>query len=130
VIKQKTLWAATAAVTLSAVAQVSGAAPANSAPNRDSVIGVATTDDNADTFDIDAVAGRNGHTEGTVYGQEGDIAAGGPAVPAHGQLPRRPERSPLRRSCGPCGGDRTRPPGPGPGRARAAYGPQHTLFCR
>ena len=45
---------------------------------QDAVLGVATTDDGTDTFAIDAFSDPSGRRPGgTVYGQQGDLSAGG-----------------------------------------------------
>lgn len=73
----KHLWTV-AALALSSAFMANSVATAAPPNRQDSVLGVATTDGGSDTFAIDAFSDHPGRRPGgTVYGQQGDLSAGG-----------------------------------------------------
>ncbi len=76
-IKHKHLWTV-AWLALGSAFVAGSVATAAPTARQDAVLGVATTDDGTDTFAIDAFSDPSGRRPGgTVYGQQGDLSAGG-----------------------------------------------------
>ncbi len=76
-IKHRNLWTV-AGLALGSAFVANSVATAAPTAHRDAILGVATTDDGSDTFAIDAFSDHPARRpSGTVYGQQGDLSAGG-----------------------------------------------------